>query len=109
MGIQWQERLCLDPKYKSQWQIPCPASRPENDVPQPDFAVYMIKYAMLLIIGTFSGFWVWSKKTGSSCLVNSLFVGFQTTSVTQMQLTRLKCCQSYQWCSKTVINLCRLI
>jgi len=61
--VQWQERLCRDPEYKPKWQIPCPARRPEGDVPQPDFSVYMIKYLMLLIIGTISGFWVWTEKT----------------------------------------------
>lgn len=61
--IQWQERLCLDPHFKRHWAIPCPSPRPGHDVPLPDFTVYMIKYLMVLIIGTVSGFWVWTEKT----------------------------------------------
>jgi len=32
----------------------------------PDFAVFMIKYLMALIVGIMSGFWIWSSKTLSS-------------------------------------------
>jgi len=32
----------------------------------PDFAVFMIKYLMALIVGIMSGFWIWSSKTVSS-------------------------------------------
>ena len=32
----------------------------------PDFAVFMIKYLMALIVGIMSGFWIWSGKTLSS-------------------------------------------
>ena len=57
-----QEHLCRDPEYSSKWQIPCPAPSPHT-VPKPDFSVYMIKYLMVLVIGTVSGFWVWTEKT----------------------------------------------
>lgn len=30
---------------------------------RPDFAVFMIKYLMLLMVGITSGFWIWSGKT----------------------------------------------
>lgn len=33
---------------------------------RPDFAVFMIKYLMLLMVGITSGFWIWSGKTISS-------------------------------------------
>jgi len=62
--VQWQERLCRDPKYRKRWQIPCPSYNMEHrDLPAPDFTVYMIKYTMILVIGVFSGFWVWTEKT----------------------------------------------
>ena len=60
--IQWQEHLCRDPEYKTKWHIPCPTNAPTT-VPKPDFSVYMIKYLMILVIGTVSGFWVWTEKT----------------------------------------------
>jgi len=37
------------------------ASSRSNSV--PDFAVFMIKYLMALIVGIMSGFWIWSGKT----------------------------------------------
>lgn len=62
--VQWQDRLCRDPKFSSQWQVPCPGTPlSQQDLPAPDFTVYMIKYLMVLIIGIFSGFWVWTEKT----------------------------------------------
>jgi len=33
---------------------------------RPDFAVFMIKYLMLLMVGITSGFWIWSGKTLAS-------------------------------------------
>jgi frizzled protein 1/7 len=61
--LQWQDSICRDPKYRA-WQIPCPPrSGVSADIPRPDFTVYMIKYLMILIIGIFSGFWVWTEKT----------------------------------------------
>lgn len=33
---------------------------------KPDFAVFMIKYLMMLIVGITSGFWIWSSKTMAS-------------------------------------------
>lgn len=60
--VQWQEHLCQNPEYKAKWQIPCPTNAPTT-VPKPDFSVYMIKYLMILVIGTVSGFWVWTEKT----------------------------------------------
>ncbi len=53
-----------DPKYRA-WQIPCPPRTGDfsADIPRPDFTVYMIKYLMILIIGIFSGVWVWTEKT----------------------------------------------
>lgn len=38
-------------------------SRPFIGVNRPDFAVFMIKYLMMLMVGITSGFWIWSGKT----------------------------------------------
>ena len=62
--VQWQERLCRDPYSKENWQVGCPKSDTiDREVPPPDFTVYMIKYLMIMVIGIFSGFWIWTEKT----------------------------------------------
>ena len=38
----------------------------ENDRSALIFSLFMVKYAMLLIVGITSGFWIWSHKTISS-------------------------------------------
>ena len=38
----------------------CPAIIGED---RPDFAVFLVKYLMFLIVGVTSGFWIWSTKT----------------------------------------------
>jgi len=59
--VQWQKHLCTDSESSSRWQTPCPTALEE--VPPPDFTIFMIKYLMVLLIGTVSGFWVWTDKT----------------------------------------------
>jgi frizzled protein 1/7 len=62
--VQWQDSICRDPLYIKYWQIPCPPrSQFSGSTPRPDFTVYMIKYLMIMMIGIFSGFWVWTEKT----------------------------------------------
>ncbi|KAJ3591671.1 hypothetical protein NHX12_006803 [Muraenolepis orangiensis] len=41
--------------------VPCP--RHDTAPLTPDFAVFMIKYLMTMIVGITSGFWIWSGKT----------------------------------------------
>ncbi|CAL8241016.1 unnamed protein product [Merluccius merluccius] len=41
--------------------VPCP--RHDMAPLMPDFAVFMIKYLMTMIVGITSGFWIWSGKT----------------------------------------------
>lgn len=50
---------CVD-KFKPN----CPTQVVGDD--RPDFAVYMIKYLMMLMVGITSGFWIWSGKTITS-------------------------------------------
>ena len=68
--LQWQLALAgpkcsgggrLQWQYSKEWSTPCPESPP--DVPPPDFTVYMIKYLMILLLGIFSGVWLWTEKT----------------------------------------------
>ena len=59
--LQWQGRACVE--YSREWQTPCPESLADHDVPPPDFTVYMIKYLMILLLGIFSGVWLWTEKT----------------------------------------------
>lgn len=48
---------CIEVKEASS---PCP---PIVGDASPDFAVFLVKYLMFLIVGITSGFWVWSTKT----------------------------------------------
>eukprot|EP00794_Sanderia_malayensis_P017823 gene17823-19604_t len=48
--------FCVDKFQKN-----CPTLVIGED--RPDFAVYMIKYLMMLMVGITSGFWIWSGKT----------------------------------------------
>ena len=60
----WQEKICRDKTMAKEWQVPC--RYPDDQIPQvapPNFHVFMLKYGMVLAIGIFSGFWVWSGKT----------------------------------------------
>lgn len=47
---------------KAEWErsLSCPCL--DNKM-EPDFAVYMLKYFMCLVVGITSGFWVWTGKT----------------------------------------------
>lgn len=54
----WYAKMCQKYKLPS-----CPRVTVQS---QPDFAVFMIKYLMTLIVGITSGFWIWSSKTVSS-------------------------------------------
>ena len=58
--ISWHIRAyCLDHFKRN-----CPKEVIGTD--RPDFAVYMIKYLMMLMVGITSGFWIWSGKTITS-------------------------------------------
>lgn len=54
----WYAKICQKYQLGS-----CPRVTVQS---QPDFAVFMIKYLMTLIVGITSGFWIWSSKTVSS-------------------------------------------
>lgn len=47
---------------KDEWEksITCPCGEKSS---KPDFAVFMLKYFMLLVVGITSGFWIWTGKT----------------------------------------------
>lgn len=60
--ISWYGKLCNKYGLMTQSQSPCGPLIHSH----PDFAVFMIKYLMTLIVGITSGFWIWSGKTISS-------------------------------------------
>ncbi|XP_023248220.1 frizzled-2 [Copidosoma floridanum] len=58
--LTWNSDMCSRPLYS----IPCPVGLPPTNLGRkPDFAVFMIKYVMTMIVGITSSFWVWSSKT----------------------------------------------
>ena len=48
---------------KDQWErsLLCPCDSTNNS--KPEYAVFMLKYFMCLVVGITSGFWVWTSKT----------------------------------------------
>ncbi|XP_067892182.1 frizzled-5-like [Heterodontus francisci] len=50
--------------YRDSWEralsCPCPGGQ---DNPRPEYAVFMLKYFMCLVVGITSGVWIWSGKT----------------------------------------------
>lgn len=61
--LTWNNDMCSRPVYA----IPCPVGvQAKNLGRKPDFAVFMIKYVMTMIVGITSSFWVWSSKTLTS-------------------------------------------
>jgi len=58
-----------------EYSIPCPCEFKADAQNKPSFAVFIIKYSMMLIVGITSGFWIWSAKTveGWSSLFSKLF------------------------------------
>nr|AJE25504.1 frizzled A1 [Oscarella lobularis] len=61
--------LIYESTNRSSWettQLACASRATAPDCLQgarPSFVVFMIKYFMLLLVGTTSGFWIWSRKT----------------------------------------------
>ena len=54
----------LESDFQSKWQTPCRFPDGEGpDVGDPEFAVFLVKYSSILVIGIISGFWVWCRKT----------------------------------------------
>ncbi|XP_028663869.1 frizzled-5 [Erpetoichthys calabaricus] len=49
--------------YRESWQRTLSCSCPDNQQPGPDYAVFMLKYFMCLVVGITSGVWIWSGKT----------------------------------------------
>lgn len=71
--LRWQEDKCRDPQW-IKFVFACPSQSlayakgaggypTVPTYPKPEFAVFMIKYLMMLIVGISSGFWVMSSKT----------------------------------------------
>lgn len=56
----WHNDICQNPEFA----IPCPAKQPQ--FAKPNFAVFVVRYLMTLVVGITSGFWIWTGKTASS-------------------------------------------
>ncbi|XP_062861949.1 frizzled-5 [Trichomycterus rosablanca] len=58
--------LVYEQHYRSGWEqaltCTCPSERQQLDL-GPDYAVFMLKYFMYLVVGITSGVWIWSGKT----------------------------------------------
>nr|CAH8823259.1 unnamed protein product [Trichobilharzia regenti] len=56
---------------------------PAHAVGQPEYAVFMLKYFMSLVVGITSGFWIWSSKTvdsWQSCLRRAFNRSYSTST-----------------------------
>uniref|UniRef100_A0A8C3HUR1 Frizzled class receptor 8 n=1 Tax=Chrysemys picta bellii TaxID=8478 RepID=A0A8C3HUR1_CHRPI len=65
------------PRWEATHNCPCLRDQQPDQARRPDYAVFMLKYFMCLVVGITSGVWVWSGKTLESwrllnCLRNSL-------------------------------------
>ncbi|XP_026563553.1 frizzled-5 [Pseudonaja textilis] len=50
--------------YREKWEMAQNCSCPgDKSRPKPDYAVFMLKYFMCLVVGITSGVWIWSGKT----------------------------------------------
>ena len=61
---QWQEKVCRHPELSASWQVPC--RFPDGQGPEvapPQMALFYVKYLSIIMMGIFSGTWVWSSKT----------------------------------------------
>lgn len=55
--LAWRLRTCKS------FAVPCPSGRNAIMAETPDFAVFMMKHLMTMLVGITSGLWVWSGKT----------------------------------------------
>ena len=61
---QWQEDVCRHPELSASWQVPCRFPDGQGpDVVRPQRALFLLKYLSIIMMGVFSGTWVWSGKT----------------------------------------------
>nr|AID23641.1 frizzled-9 [Hofstenia miamia] len=52
-------------RYRGDWEHGL-ACRCRDSASTPDYAIFMLKYFMSLVVGITSGFWIWTKKTINS-------------------------------------------
>ncbi|NWH75975.1 FZD5 protein, partial [Piaya cayana] len=51
------------PRWEATHNCPCLRDQQPDQARRPDYAVFMLKYFMCLVVGITSGIWVWSGKT----------------------------------------------
>ncbi|NXR95055.1 FZD8 protein, partial [Hypocryptadius cinnamomeus] len=51
------------PRWEATHNCPCLRDQQPDQARRPDYAVFMLKYFMCLVVGITSGVWVWSGKT----------------------------------------------
>ncbi|XP_059585145.1 frizzled-8 [Alligator mississippiensis] len=51
------------PRWEAAHNCPCLRDQAPDQARRPDYAVFMLKYFMCLVVGITSGVWVWSGKT----------------------------------------------
>uniref|UniRef100_A0A8C2Y6A2 Frizzled class receptor 8 n=1 Tax=Coturnix japonica TaxID=93934 RepID=A0A8C2Y6A2_COTJA len=51
------------PRWEATHNCPCLRDQQPDQARRPDYAVFMLKYFMCLVVGITSGFWIWSGKT----------------------------------------------
>nr|XP_056713688.1 frizzled-8 [Euleptes europaea] len=51
------------PRWEATHNCPCLRDQQPDQAHRPDYAVFMLKYFMCLVVGITSGVWVWSGKT----------------------------------------------
>uniref|UniRef100_A0A452QAF5 Frizzled-5 n=1 Tax=Ursus americanus TaxID=9643 RepID=A0A452QAF5_URSAM len=55
------------PRWEATHNCPCLRDLQPDQARRPDYAVFMLKYFMCLVVGITSGVWVWSGKTNRNC------------------------------------------
>lgn len=64
--LSWWDRICMQPSthYKD---VNCQSQQSHRrQTDKPNFTVFLLKYAMSMVVGIASGFWIWSGKTLNS-------------------------------------------
>uniref|UniRef100_A0A8C0GNH2 Frizzled class receptor 8 n=1 Tax=Chelonoidis abingdonii TaxID=106734 RepID=A0A8C0GNH2_CHEAB len=70
------------PRWEATHNCPCLRDQQPDQARRPDYAVFMLKYFMCLVVGITSGVWVWSGKTLESWRALSAAAGDVSTGLT---------------------------
>uniref|UniRef100_T1D138 Fzd-5/8-3 n=1 Tax=Dendrocoelum lacteum TaxID=27895 RepID=T1D138_9PLAT len=78
--------LIYELQHRSEWyqNLSCDCydtHRRQLNLPQPIYAVFMLKYFMYMAVGITSGFWIWSKKTVRSWKIGCYRLGMTSCNI----------------------------